>query len=836
MLMNKLKPKMLWPAAILVLAAALVLFSRPAGATVWTVTSPNDSGPDSLRGMIASAVPGDTIDFAGNVGTIVLASELPIDKNLTISGPGADKLTISGNNAVRVFRVTSSATLNMENLTVADGISDMGGGLYVEYGSATLSNCTLSNNSATYEGGGLYNFGTATLTNCTLSNNSATYEGGGLYNFGTATLTNCTLSNNSSKYGGGLYNLGTAILTNCTLSINSADLGGGLDNLFIATLTNCTVVSNSATNGGGLANSGTATLTNCTLSNNSANYGGGLNNDGTATLTNCTVVSNSAPNGGGLFHSLDWALTTVKSSIVANNSGGNCSTEGRAIDGGYNIDSGANCGFSSTRSNTDPLLALLADNGGSTQTCALGPGSPAINAIPVGTNGCGTTITTDQRGEPRPNSNWCDIGAFETLPNTTTTVTTSPNPSVYGQSMLVTAAVTGNSPTGTVAFRLDGGTISGCDAVPLASGQANCPASGLSVGAHAVSATYSGDTSNHSSIGSLSQQVNRADTTTTVTQHIPAPSVVGESVSVGFSVAAKAPGSGTPTGSVTVSNGFASCTATVAAGSCSLPFEDNFGTKTLVATYVGDTKFTGSQSAGVSHTVNLGSAVVTLSPAALDAGSLAVGSTGAAQHVTLTNTGSAALEITTIPATAGDFTVTHNCPATLNVGDSCAIGVTFRPIAAGARTATLEIVDSAGIRSVALAGTGTIAASSIVIDSVTPTTLYAGLDGAGVYRSSDSGANWSPATTQPDNKRIKALVIKPGDSAKQFAATYGGGVFKSSDGGDNWSDCTTQPTNLNLLSMTINATGKLYAGTEGGVFVSTDNCTTWNALNTGLPN
>lgn len=136
-----------------------------------------------------------------------------------------------------------------------------------------------------------------------------------------------------------------------------------------------------------------------------------------------------------------------------------------------------------------------------------------------------------------------------------------------------------------------------------------------------------------------------------------------------------------------------------------------------------------------------------------------------------------------------------------------------------------------------LNGSGVIAASSVVIDAANPGTLYAGLDGAGIFKSTDNGATWNPAATQPANKRIKVVVITKTDSTKLFAAAYGGGVFKSTDSGANWSACAnTNLTNLNLVSLTIDAGGKLYAGTEAGVFVSTDGCATWTAMNNGLPN
>jgi photosystem II stability/assembly factor-like uncharacterized protein len=124
---------------------------------------------------------------------------------------------------------------------------------------------------------------------------------------------------------------------------------------------------------------------------------------------------------------------------------------------------------------------------------------------------------------------------------------------------------------------------------------------------------------------------------------------------------------------------------------------------------------------------------------------------------------------------------------------------------------------------------------SIAIDATTPANLYAGLDGAGVFRSADSGGSWSASATQPSSLRIKALVIDPEDSTKLFAATYGGGVFASADSGDTWSACPAQPANLNTVSLIIDANGKLYAGTEAGVFLSADGCRTWTAINGGLP-
>ena len=126
---------------------------------------------------------------------------------------------------------------------------------------------------------------------------------------------------------------------------------------------------------------------------------------------------------------------------------------------------------------------------------------------------------------------------------------------------------------------------------------------------------------------------------------------------------------------------------------------------------------------------------------------------------------------------------------------------------------------------------------SIVIDPTTPAMLYAGLDGAGVWKSVNSGGSWTAANgTAPNdlsNLRIKALARA--SSGVIYSGTYGGGVFKTTDGGSNWSVCNTATmTNQNVVSLTIDASGRLYAGTEGGVFASSDGCATWKAMNAGL--
>ena len=140
---------------------------------------------------------------------------------------------------------------------------------------------------------------------------------------------------------------------------------------------------------------------------------------------------------------------------------------------------------------------------------------------------------------------------------TTTSAVSSTNPSVYGQAVTFTATVSANAPgsgtpTGTVTFSvgstsLGTGTLSG----NLATFTTSSP---LAAGNDTIKASYSGDTDFKATTGTLSQTVNRDSTTTSLVSSAN-PSVYGQSVTFTATVAANAPGSGTPAGSVTFTDG-----------------------------------------------------------------------------------------------------------------------------------------------------------------------------------------------------------------------------------------------------------------------------------------
>ena len=285
--------------------------------STFDVTSTADDGSaGTLRWAVAqanAASSSSTIDFQLTTPATITLTQGQLELTntaaaITIDGPGASLLSVSGNKASRVFQVDKGVTASISGLTITGGSTAASGGGLENYGAITLADCTISNSSVTgnySHGGGLQNSGTAVLTDCTISGNSADQQGdkgGGLESIGTVTLTRCTISGNSADSGGGLAadGTGTATLTDCTISGNSATgIGGGLDNRNTATVTGCTISGNSAGgSGGGVLNEGLSeaalTMSDCTISGNAARYGGGMDNGQSATVTDCTISDNSA--------------------------------------------------------------------------------------------------------------------------------------------------------------------------------------------------------------------------------------------------------------------------------------------------------------------------------------------------------------------------------------------------------------------------------------------------------------------------------------------------------------------------------------------------------------
>lgn len=156
---------------------------------------------------------------------------------------------------------------------------------------------------------------------------------------------------------------------------------------------------------------GIVSIENSTVSGNEGR--GIVNNHGTVFINNTTVTDNVV---SGIHNE---AVVRLGGSIIAHHASGSNCIGFPMISDGYNLDSDGSCRLlrETDLSHIDPLLEPLSDYAGGTLTHALQMGSPAIDRMPVGANGCGTAIISDQRGRFRPQIAGCDSGAFEFTPN-----------------------------------------------------------------------------------------------------------------------------------------------------------------------------------------------------------------------------------------------------------------------------------------------------------------------------------------------------------------------------------------------------------------------------------
>jgi subtilisin len=381
------------------------------------VTNTNDFGPGSLRDEItdANALAGaDAITFApGLTGTVNLHSELPaLTGEVEIDGPGLEQFTVRRDTGgdYRIFTIATGVEAEISGLTVTNGVAA----------------------SSPAFGGGVLNRGQLLLERVAVSSNSAALSGGGVFNFDGATLTlkASRISQNSTQgYGGGLGDVhpsvgGPATVLDSTISGNTATLGGA----------------------GIYEEDGDLTVRTSTVSGNTTGAGGDprgaggiwvyknlpASARGAPVIADSTIAGNTHLGAGPANLTPDTFnadASVVKSTIIANPLGGgpNCAPLPLSIPGGtpsissqgFNLESADSCGFSapSDRTNQNPQLGPLADNGGPTQTMALPLASPAVDA------GASTSGPNDQRGFARsvdqpgtpnaPGGNASDIGAFE---------------------------------------------------------------------------------------------------------------------------------------------------------------------------------------------------------------------------------------------------------------------------------------------------------------------------------------------------------------------------------------------------------------------------------------
>ncbi|MGE3640112.1 MAG: choice-of-anchor Q domain-containing protein, partial [Pirellulales bacterium] len=370
----------------------------------------NNNVQVSPGGPIGSGA--DEIRFqSGLTGTItLLEGQLSITDDLMLTGPGANLLTIHGNNASLVFLVTDqqapvAKTVTISGLTITGGRNLAGsGGAIFNAENLTIQNSTLTGNQAV-NGAGIFNLNSGTLLvqNSTVSNNTANAaggSGGGIFNNNTLIVKNSTISGNTAGIGSGIYNQTSSTLTiqNSTISGNRANAtGGGIVNAGTLTMQSSTVTQNHTYDNGGA---------------NTPNTGGGVfykNNtisNGTTTLHNTIVADNYKGSGTTIEDNIDLAAASSGTPVVT----GTNNLVGMGNAGG--LTNGVNGNKVGVE---NPLLGPLMDLGGPTKTHPLLALSPALNSGNIA-QVPGDSIS-DQRGSPFLRVfGFLDIGAFEAQP------------------------------------------------------------------------------------------------------------------------------------------------------------------------------------------------------------------------------------------------------------------------------------------------------------------------------------------------------------------------------------------------------------------------------------
>jgi len=257
--------------------------AQAATITVATLEEPTDAGSVTLRQAINQSQEaqnaGSTITFASGLsGTIHLASDLPpIDKPVTIQGPGADQITISGEGLHKIFDLDSPGgpfDVKISGLTLAHASAPSGAAIDSYNANLTLSGMVLSDNKANSIGGAIWAYSqlsSLTIRDSTLTGNSTIAGvGGAIYSNQTPiTIQNSTFSDNQSPYRGG------------AIAIDDAPDPSTIEN---STLTGNKMTTTSATSSGGAVylygTEGGLTVTGSTIVRNDATYGGGIFNHG----------------------------------------------------------------------------------------------------------------------------------------------------------------------------------------------------------------------------------------------------------------------------------------------------------------------------------------------------------------------------------------------------------------------------------------------------------------------------------------------------------------------------------------------------------------------------
>jgi predicted outer membrane repeat protein len=297
---------------------------------------------------------GGTITFAPALsgGTIVLASEIDLEKDMTIDGSSlGSAVSISGNDAVRAFVVAADSVVSLDSLHIIHGYagspSSFGGGLRT-YGDLFIENCTFQDNYAENYGGAISVEldGSATIAGSTFANNSGG-SGGAIYARYSLAIANTTFTDNTATNFGGAIGASYSDhihpdleIEASTFTSNDSDSGGAIGTAgdFDLTITGSTFSGNSASsNGGAVDHAGYAlTITDSSFEGNSAALSGGAvyQRGHSMNMTGSLLSANTALDGAGIYYNGDYPGSasvngsTIQNNAAAGNGGGIYSRRG----------------------------------------------------------------------------------------------------------------------------------------------------------------------------------------------------------------------------------------------------------------------------------------------------------------------------------------------------------------------------------------------------------------------------------------------------------------------------------------------------------------------------
>jgi len=420
----------------------------------------------TIQSTIGRSLQGDLIHVLP--GTY--QQNITIDRDITIFGSNKEETIIDGSASGSVFTV-GKFDVKLSNLTIRNGSANSGGGVFNE-GKLIIENVILTSNQASQDGGGLFNSYEADLlaVNSHIFLNEAQHDGGGAMLQGHAVFSSTEIDENTAgSNGGGIFTHGGDILLKSGSSLNN-NLNGGIMNWWSGkiTLEDSTVDSNS---GYGVYSGGPYALATITRSTVSRNTEVGIRNSdsGTVVISNSTISGNGSngieTNGGNHVDASNSTIAfntgngiyaydpvNLKSTIISNNTAGNCNTpvfSTYIVSQGNNLEWGHSCQLNKTgdKSDGNPLLSPLQNNGGPTETHALDIRSAAVDS--AGSIGC---PAVDQRSFKRPikasTITACDIGSYELAPSAPSMATLI-SPTHNATIDLVKPTLTWNDMTGT---------------------------------------------------------------------------------------------------------------------------------------------------------------------------------------------------------------------------------------------------------------------------------------------------------------------------------------------------------------------------------------------------